>query len=94
MRAAPFDSPTVRGELRRLLNKLPGVEIAKNEVYRWPRFPISALDKSIARGDEQLSYYVAQAREVVDLSLMSQKQIIENLQQLAVQRAAASAETA
>ncbi|MNQ43835.1 hypothetical protein D3C85_575750 [compost metagenome] len=54
----------------------------------------AALDKSIARGDEQLSYYVAQAREVVDLSLMSQKQIIENLQQLAVQRAAASAETA
>ncbi|MGE8634704.1 MAG: hypothetical protein ACN6P8_14305, partial [Achromobacter piechaudii] len=48
----------------------------------------AALDKSIARGDEQLSYYVAQAREVVDLSLMSQKQIIENLQQLAAQRAA------
>lgn len=54
----------------------------------------AALDKSIARGDEQLSYYVAQAREVVDLSLMSQKQIIENLQQLAVQRADASAEPA
>ncbi|MEN5159638.1 DUF802 domain-containing protein [Achromobacter spanius] len=53
-----------------------------------------ALDKSIARGDEQLSYYVAQAREVVDLSLMSQKQIIENLQQLAAQRATAGAETA
>ena len=54
----------------------------------------AALDKSIARGDEQLSYYVAQAREVVDLSLMSQKQIIENLQQLAVQRATAGAEAA
>ncbi|EHK67984.1 DUF802 domain-containing protein, partial [Achromobacter arsenitoxydans] len=54
----------------------------------------AALDKSIARGDEQLSYYVAQAREVVDLSLMSQKQIIENLQQLATQRATAGAETA
>ncbi|MDH0091106.1 DUF802 domain-containing protein [Achromobacter mucicolens] len=54
----------------------------------------AALDKSIARGDEQLSYYVAQAREVVDLSLMSQKQIIENLQQLAAQRATAGAETA
>ena len=40
----------------------------------------AALDKSIARGDEQLSYYVSQAREVVDLSLMSQKQIIEDLQ--------------
>lgn len=54
----------------------------------------AALDKSIARGDEQLSYYVAQAREVVDLSLMSQKQIIENLQQLDAQRATAGAETA
>ena len=47
----------------------------------------AALDKSIARGDEQLSYYVSQAREVVDLSLMSQKQIIEDLQHLASQRA-------
>ena len=37
----------------------------------------AALDKSIARGDEQLSYYVSQAREVVDLSLMSQKQIMK-----------------
>jgi len=54
----------------------------------------AALDKSIARGDEQLAYYVAQAREVVDLSLMSQKQIIENLQTLASQRATAGAETA
>ena len=44
MRAAPFESPTVRGELRKILNKLPGVEIARNEVYRWPRFPIAALD--------------------------------------------------
>ena len=48
----------------------------------------SALDKSIARGDEQLAYYVAQAREVVDLSTMSQKQIVENLRDLASQRAA------
>ncbi len=54
----------------------------------------AALDKSIARGDEQLAYYVAQAREVVDLSMMSQKQIVENLQQLASQRAAPAAETA
>ncbi|CAH2792160.1 MAG: putative membrane protein [uncultured Paraburkholderia sp.] len=35
----------------------------------------AALDKSLARSDEQLAYYVAQAREVVDLSVMSQKQI-------------------
>lgn len=54
----------------------------------------AALDKSIARGDEQLAYYVAQAREVVDLSMMSQKQIIENLQQLASQGAPAGAEAA
>ena len=50
----------------------------------------SALDKSIARGDEQLAYYVAQAREVVDLSTMSQKQIVENLRDLASQRAASA----
>lgn len=46
----------------------------------------AALDKSIARGDEQLAYYVAQAREVIDLSTLSQQQIIENLRQLANQR--------
>ncbi|CAB3818810.1 hypothetical protein LMG26788_00157 [Achromobacter pulmonis] len=50
----------------------------------------AALDKSIARGDEQLAYYVAQAREVVDLSTMSQKQIVENLRELASQRAASA----
>lgn len=48
----------------------------------------AALDKSLARSDEQLAYYVAQAREVVDLSVMSQKQIIEDLQQIAGKRAA------
>jgi hypothetical protein len=53
-----------------------------------------ALDKSLARSDEQLAYYVAQAREVIDLSMMSQKQIVENLQQLAGQRASAGAEAA
>lgn len=45
-----------------------------------------ALDKSLARSDEQLAYYVAQAREVIDLSMMSQKQIVENLQHLAGER--------
>ncbi|HEU4773476.1 MAG TPA: DUF802 domain-containing protein [Lysobacter sp.] len=43
----------------------------------------TALDKSLARSDEQLAYYVAQAREVVDLSLLSQQQIIGELQHLA-----------
>ncbi|CAM3079429.1 DUF802 domain-containing protein [Cupriavidus taiwanensis] len=40
----------------------------------------AALDKSMTRSDEQLAYYVAQAREVVDLSMLSQKQILEDLQ--------------
>ena len=54
----------------------------------------AAMDKSMTRSDEQLAYYVAQAREVVDLSVMSQKQIIEDLQQLASQRAPAGSEAA
>lgn len=45
-----------------------------------------ALEKSLARSDEQLAYYVAQAREVVDLSVLAQKQIIEELQQLGSRR--------
>jgi hypothetical protein len=51
-----------------------------------------ALGKSMARSDEQLAYYVAQAREAIDLSVMSQKQIIEDLQQLASQRSAVGSE--
>ena len=47
------------------------------------------LAKSIARSDEQLDYYVAQAREVIDLSILSQKQIVEDLQRLAGERATA-----
>ncbi|WP_316154828.1 DUF802 domain-containing protein [Cupriavidus sp. BIC8F] len=47
----------------------------------------AALDKSMTRSDEQLAYYVAQAREVVDLSMLSQKQILEDLQQRAGQQA-------
>ncbi|MDT8838561.1 DUF802 domain-containing protein [Paraburkholderia fungorum] len=54
----------------------------------------AALDKSLARSDEQLAYYVAQAREVIDLSMMSQKQIVEDLQHLAGKRAPVGAETA
>ncbi|PQV54412.1 DUF802 domain-containing protein [Paraburkholderia sp. BL21I4N1] len=54
----------------------------------------AALDKSLARSDEQLAYYVAQAREVVDLSVMSQKQIVEDLQHLAGQRASAGVDAA
>ncbi|MDM0030629.1 DUF802 domain-containing protein [Variovorax sp. J22P271] len=51
-----------------------------------------ALSKSIARSDEQLAYYVAQAREVIDLSIMSQKQIVEDLQRIASQRATEGSE--
>ncbi|MFM1909104.1 MAG: hypothetical protein RLZZ591_2781 [Pseudomonadota bacterium] len=42
----------------------------------------SAMDKSMTRSDEQLAYYVTQAREIIDLSLMSQKEIFEELRQL------------
>ena len=51
-----------------------------------------ALARSSTRSDEQLAYYVAQAREVIDLSLLSQKQIIDDLQRLARQKAAAGSE--
>ncbi|WP_442683023.1 DUF802 domain-containing protein [Stenotrophomonas sp. JC08] len=51
----------------------------------------SALEKSLTRSDEQLAYYVAQAREVIDLSMASQKQIIGELQQLAERRTPAGA---
>jgi hypothetical protein len=50
------------------------------------------LAKAIARSDEQLAYYVAQAREVIDLSLMSQKQIVEDLQRIAGRRAVQGSE--
>ncbi len=51
-----------------------------------------ALGKSMTRSDEQLAYYVAQAREVIDLSMLSQKQIVEDLQRLADQRSLAGSE--
>ena len=41
-----------------------------------------ALGKSSARSDEQLAYYVAQARELVELSVSSQQQIVSDLRQL------------
>ena len=47
-----------------------------------------ALGAQMERSDEQLAYYVAQAREVIDLSILSQKQIIEELQRLAGRQAA------
>ena len=47
-----------------------------------------ALENSLSRSDEQLAYYVAQAREIIDLSIMSQKQIVDDLQQFAGKPAA------
>jgi hypothetical protein len=40
-----------------------------------------AIDKSMTRSDEQMAYYVAQAREMIDLSIGSQKDVLEALQQ-------------
>ncbi|MBS1157760.1 MAG: hypothetical protein H6R15_179 [Proteobacteria bacterium] len=51
-----------------------------------------ALGKSMTRSDEQLAYYVAQAREIIDLSIMSQKQIVDDLQRLSGQPAAPAGE--
>jgi hypothetical protein len=47
-----------------------------------------AIDKSMTRSDEQLAYYVAQAREIIDLSITSQKDVLDTLQQHAAQGAA------
>ena len=64
----------------RLATRLQGIE--------------EALEKSLTRSDEQLAYYVAQAREVIDLSMLAQKQIIEDLQQFAAPATAAGSEAA
>jgi hypothetical protein len=42
----------------------------------------SAIGQSLARSDEQLAYYVAQAREVIDLSISAQQGIVEDLRKL------------
>ncbi|TFW09935.1 DUF802 domain-containing protein [Oxalobacteraceae bacterium OM1] len=51
-----------------------------------------AMDKSMSRSDEQLAYYVAQAREIIDLSMMSQKEIVEALRQLPARQNAVAEE--
>jgi hypothetical protein len=48
------------------------------------------MNQSMARSDEQLAYYVAQAREVIDLSITSQQGIVEDLRQLHSKQAALS----
>lgn len=47
-----------------------------------------AMDKSLSRSDEQLAYYVAQAREIIDLSMASQKEVLEALRRLPAKQAA------
>ncbi|HSX94518.1 MAG TPA: hypothetical protein VLG41_16430 [Hydrogenophaga sp.] len=56
---------------QKLIDSLRGVE--------------SAVTQSIARSDEQLAYYVAQAREVIDLSISAQQGIVEDLRRLRAQ---------
>ena len=46
----------------------------------------AAIGQSMARSDEQLAYYVAQAREIIDLSIGSQKDVLEALQQRQAQQ--------
>ena len=53
-----------------------------------------AMDRSMARSDEQLAYYVAQAREIIDLSLLSQKEVFEELRQLPAKQARTAEEVA
>lgn len=55
-----------------------------------------ALGQSLARSDEQLAYYVAQAREIVDLTLGSHQKIVDDLRRVgrAVHDAAAEADAA
>ena len=47
-----------------------------------------AIEKSMTRSDEQLAYYVAQAREMIDLSIGSQKDVLDALQQRQAEGAA------
>ncbi|TNF61433.1 MAG: DUF802 domain-containing protein [Burkholderiales bacterium] len=42
----------------------------------------AAIEQSLSRSDEQLAYYVAQAREVIDLSISAQQGIIDDLRRL------------
>lgn len=50
----------------------------------------SGLKHATARSDEQLAYYVAQAREVIDLSIASQQGIVDDLRRLHAVPATAS----
>ncbi|KZY46379.1 MULTISPECIES: DUF802 domain-containing protein [unclassified Oleiphilus] len=47
----------------------------------------SALEQSSERSNEQLGYYVSQAREVIDHSVLSQKALFEELRELSMKQA-------
>ena len=47
-----------------------------------------SLASNGARSDEQMAYYVAQAREIIDQSLLSQREVFEQLQHLGEQQLA------
>lgn len=51
-----------------------------------------ALERSSLRSDDQLAYYLAQARELIDLSVLSQQRIVEELRQRMATPAALVAE--
>jgi hypothetical protein len=51
-----------------------------------------SMERSNARSDEQMAYYVAQAREIIDQSMLSQKEIMEDLQRLSRRPSAPAAE--
>ncbi|MDH4040452.1 MAG: hypothetical protein OEV88_07340, partial [Gammaproteobacteria bacterium] len=41
-----------------------------------------SMERSGSRSDEQMAYYVAQAREIIDQSMLSQKDILEDMRRL------------
>ena len=49
-----------------------------------------AIGQHMARSDEQLAYYVAQAREVIDLSISAQQGIVEDMRSLRAAKPAAA----
>ncbi len=54
----------------------------------------AAMGKASTRSDGQLAYYVAQARDIIDLSLLSQQQIVDDLQKIASKQAQLAGEVA
>jgi hypothetical protein len=51
-----------------------------------------AMEKSNSRSDEQMGYYVDQAREIIDQSLLSQREVFDQLRQLGGAKTAVVAE--